>query len=918
MEIEVPTEIVLKCIRFTSRLVIALLVIDVAIHAQDNGIHVGEPKVYDSRELTLMLDNLSQQLQNKNFIDPKALAAALGNVQGFQNSDFSLGVFGNGGVGSQAAAVFAAAGSGTTSPPSSSGTSTAPTVTVNVAPTLNAGSTGATPTAASTASPTTPLGPQAPALPTLQTPPSYTPTFGSNGSDLLSDEVNLTYQLYNVRMLLDRSLTDRLHYVSTGAEPRLQAVVGFDIDLEPDKSAKDAVAIVDVTAEMPMPNATTCDTNAKPSVVALMPEEGSHNAATLSQKAYAFGGAIAASVFSVGGAAQKRSQVFYLYRDMDTVSYQKPPWYSDSIGFGWQFRPVLGRHSVDPGMRHLIVVIGLPCSDLGPNVPQLKMQVKTSWERYDAGSQTTSPKSHFWSHSLPGSATVEFNPVKVPSSDFSQLHLEPSIDSVRWVPTDATNGVAIVTGKNLFPGTTIRMGGKTYASASDGLTIKSDHELEVTVPLAVAANGGVLSGRYGQAKPLEPATAALPASLTLSDFRLHPMGDDTYELIADLLVVPDPGSVAPTLQQIQAMLSTPVVLVNGVPLLGIPYLSQTPPSPIELTTFIPAAALAKGTPLLTITFPFAGPRWTANLPYYTPTLKIARLGSDKEVRLLISATDAADQLCKNWSLQLDTANEFPLTAADRKCADPRTRTLNFEIPSADLGSSDPALKCVDTKTLLLHLAVPTKDIEGVDDGGCIDSAAQTVTLTLPAKDLRVSDPVRKCLNPKTQALRLKVPAKDLEPPSVALKCADVKTQTLGFDIPANDLKGHHHLMLINREKPTPRPPLVGDIPKSEPPPPGPSLDKDQKVSVPINDVHPVKFTGKHLDEVTKVLFDKVSLTIVKKEDKEILISLSPQITSKVRENVGLQLLSEDNDPVIATFSVVPAKSPAPAPAKKGK
>jgi hypothetical protein len=113
-------------------------------------------------------------------------------------------------------------------------------------------------------------------------------------------------------------------------------------------------------------------------------------------------------------------------------------------------------------------------------------------------------------------------------------------------------------------------------------------------------------------------------------------------------------------------------------------------------------------------------------------------------------------------------------------------------------------------------------------------------------------------------------------------------------------------------------PLVGDIPKPEPPPPGPLLDKDQKVSVVQHDVHPVKFTGKHLDEVTKVLFDKVELRIVKQEDKEIVISLSPEVTNKVRDDVGLQLLSDENDPAIATLSVTAPKAASSTPTKKGK
>jgi hypothetical protein len=100
---------------------------------QDNGIHVRSPKVYDSRELTLMLGNLSQQLQNKNFVDQKALAASLGNIPGYQNSDFSLRAFSNGGVGAEAASVFAGGGAGSATPPGSTGTSNTPTVTINAA-----------------------------------------------------------------------------------------------------------------------------------------------------------------------------------------------------------------------------------------------------------------------------------------------------------------------------------------------------------------------------------------------------------------------------------------------------------------------------------------------------------------------------------------------------------------------------------------------------------------------------------------------------------------------------------------------------------------------------------------------------------------------------------------------------------------
>lgn len=135
----------------------------------DNGIHVGAPKIYDSRELTLMLDDLSESLRNKQFVDPVALAKALGNTQGYQNTDFSQTFFANGAVGPEASSVFAGTlGSSSTASPSgstSNGTSAAglsPSVTINISPTQNAGTTSSTSTASTgSTSGSSGLGPQA-------------------------------------------------------------------------------------------------------------------------------------------------------------------------------------------------------------------------------------------------------------------------------------------------------------------------------------------------------------------------------------------------------------------------------------------------------------------------------------------------------------------------------------------------------------------------------------------------------------------------------------------------------------------------------------------------------------------------------------------------------------------------------------
>jgi len=113
-------------------------------------------------------------------------------------------------VGPQAAlvdgsGVATAAAASTVSPIGTfcTGTSTVPAVTINIAAPAAATPAATTTTAAS-------VGPQAPALPALQNPPAFNPSFGPSASDLPAGETSLTYQIYNLKLLIDRSLTDRI------------------------------------------------------------------------------------------------------------------------------------------------------------------------------------------------------------------------------------------------------------------------------------------------------------------------------------------------------------------------------------------------------------------------------------------------------------------------------------------------------------------------------------------------------------------------------------------------------------------------------------------------------------------------------------------------------------------------------------
>lgn len=256
-----------------------------------NGISVGRPKVFDNRTLTLMLESLSDSLRNLQFVDPKALAAAFNLVQGFQ----------------------------TTESTSSVSVTTLPIPGLKQETVTNTGNANAAgnPLPNTTQQTTTKnrdtLTPQPPTLDTTPTFSGFKPNYGENASDLLSDQVNLSYQIFNLRMLLERSLSDRLE----GDEPRLQAVLGFNVTIDPPRTANDAVAVVEITliqvadpagtgqsdpAETkPEASADAADKPTTPlSLVAVMPQEKTYNAAALSTKSHAFAGSAVAKIIQVG------------------------------------------------------------------------------------------------------------------------------------------------------------------------------------------------------------------------------------------------------------------------------------------------------------------------------------------------------------------------------------------------------------------------------------------------------------------------------------------------------------------------------------------------------------------------------------------------------------------------------------------
>jgi hypothetical protein len=470
-----------------------------------NGISVGLPKVFDNRTLTLQLEKLKRQLnqqQTQNgVIDLKSVAAALNNLQGMSQQETSTAL-------------------------SVTGSPTPATTLTNTLNTGNVDTSGnPLPNTTTTQNQTSKssVTPTAPAFDSFATlPAGFNPTFGSSASDLLNDQMNLSYQIVNLQMLLDRALSDRIYPQDSGGGTRLQTVLGFNVSLDPPRTANDAVAVVEVTLKS--------DPVGDISLVALMPQEKTYNAAALSSKSNAYSGAAMAGAFQVSGGVRKRSQVFYLYKDVDTLSYERmTP--NGSIVFGWMFRPVLGRRSVTPGFKQLFAVLALPRTDcIDPAKDTAKDDacavkvtptVRTYWKKYDRNTQTGFrreeanrardawyglsmglAKPQLFSHA--GYQNYrEYGTVRVASTQEYQLQLTPIVTTIEWRPTGAKTTAISVKGNNFFTDTQVLLGDTKYSEAAGNMAIKSDQSFELASTLDQLASGaGVIEGRYGLSTPL--------------------------------------------------------------------------------------------------------------------------------------------------------------------------------------------------------------------------------------------------------------------------------------------------------------------------------------------------------------------------------------------------------------------------------
>jgi hypothetical protein len=615
---------------------ILLTVLAIPTRSQGDGIAVGKPKVFDNRALTLMLERLNQSLAQVQVVDQKSLSESLGLFQGSQTQEVSR---------SLSISTLPLPEIKTTSQANSAG---------QLIPSQQATDRAA-------------VNPSSPGLPDALAAPGFQPKFGPSANDLLSDQVNLTYQIFNLRMLLERSLSDRLWQdpaIPGRIGQRLQAVIGFDITIDPPKGTKNCAAIVEITI-------APKDSSYPVSLVAMMPQEKTYNSAALDSHSSAFGGSAVVKMITIGYSERHRGQIFYLFRDTDTISVERmnnPPGApANAITFGWQFRPVLGRKSVSPGARQLFAVLALPDFDkyltvqtVAPptagvsaetyreNTPppfNILVWRRVYWRKYDSKTLTTSAKKK----EIPGAATVlcdVVSPCPVPYTATIQGSLQPHLRDVKWSGTDDKNATVTVVGDNFFSGTNVYLGGATLDSEKTGLLIKSDQDLTLRTTLgAIASGDAVLNGRYSKSVPVEiPPPASLAGEIWINSVIVDKLRDGSAAKITlELTTTASLGEIREG--------CNPVLQV-GSTVLPPPYIYSQSGGHIVVKVQAPNELVIKGA-IVKVKCPFREGHPEGLALIQDPSdVKATLLGTEDKTKVATLAIEGV-YFDQNWAVQLD-------------------------------------------------------------------------------------------------------------------------------------------------------------------------------------------------------------------------------------------------------------------------
>lgn len=493
-----------------------------------NGIYVGTPKVYDDSVLQQMLNAAIARLISLQVLDQTGIASHLGSITGAnqQISSFGLSVQG------PAAPQSVITSNGATKQV----VDTVKSPTDNtVVTTANAPVQNVTTTVPQMNVPTA----------TAPSPSTTLPSsFSVSASDILNEQMQLTFEIANLRLLLEGALNDRilkdaktcktleipdlrpllegaldgilknaqtsnafeianLRLFLEGGFGRIvndatmcrtfvkaRTTVGFPITVSADPRFKDAVAMVEVEVETDKDQDLSPNGQA-PAVTALLPREKTYNVAAIKERNTSIGAGIATQVVGVAGSFLTGRKTYYLVQDQDTVALMLPP--DGNVrrtGFVWQFRPVLGERYVKAGLKQTFVQLSFPSPSDAPSFG--KIHVRTYWRKYDRD-------TGILKGIVKGSLREDSDGSEIPTFDMKQNVSAFGVTNLE----DLGNGQMLVslTG-NFLGGTYVRVGSTLLQSGSPGFT--SEYSLiRFTAPIAdLATKKTVVVTRDGTEVPL--------------------------------------------------------------------------------------------------------------------------------------------------------------------------------------------------------------------------------------------------------------------------------------------------------------------------------------------------------------------------------------------------------------------------------
>jgi hypothetical protein len=468
------------------------------------------------------------------------------------------------------------------------------------------------------------------------------------------------------------------------------------------------------------------------------------------------------------------------------------------------------------------------------------------------------------------------------------------VEGVIWAPTDIANGVAIVKGSNFFLGTTVRVGNKTYTGNNDGLTLKSDKEIELSLPVSAAVGRGVLSGRYGEAVPLENhGWDRYSRGFDWVDVKVYPEGPDAAQVIARLIVYPpsvegkpkiscasgpeasfpvdqngnpipvDKKGIPQNLADLPQVnrtefvraISHPWLFLNGVPIATATSLLWNPignfkscedgfppgSNLLNVDAIVPAKDVLKGSPVITVAFPFEGGDWMQSGIYYESALNITRAGSADIAKLIIASNNPGDELCRGWSVQLDQC-EVSTRPGNPNACKPWSKSKQVDKPAKKEGHGEKKKTSTEKETVPIQ-------------------------------------PVVSCIS-------------------------DIQQRTLSLDVAAAQIKNYKKLVLVHREDNGIDKTRIGTIPDAKYKPPAPKITKGpEPASLQQYSSQTIELDGTDLDQIKTVLFDKTELKIVNQDAESLIINIPRSMTQKPASHDQIRLISDQNDPVLINLDV---------------